>query len=345
MDEFIVRKLFDAHVHFREGDMLRTVAPITARYCSHALVMPNLSKPVRTWEDIHRYREEIKEAVGKPSGFTPLMTFKILPNTTPQSVQDIARCCPESAAAGKVYPYGLTTNAQDGVTDYFALFDVFSAMVPKFVLSLHGEKPGKHIIGRDREHAFLRTLRLIACTFPKLRIVLEHITTAAAVDAILGLPENVAATITVHHLLLTHDDVGSDRMCPNHYCKPIAKDPADRDALIEAATSGCPKFFFGSDSAPHPREGKARLHDCCAGIFTAPVALPLLVEVFEKHDALSRLEAFTSGFGRQFYGIPTYTERASDLLHVLRKPWTVPEEIGGIVPFYAGKELPWQIME
>lgn len=304
--------------------------------------MPNLTPPIRTPDDVSQYRQRILAAVGPESAFVPLMTFKILPDTDPHSVPELAQ--QKDLVAGKVYPKGLTHNAEDGVEDYFALRDVFAALQDsQLVLCLHGENPGKHIVGRNREHAFLRTLCFIVRTFPRLRIVLEHITTAAAVDMVLMLPDTVAATITVPHLLLTHDDVGGDRMCPNHYCKPIAKDPADRDALIEAATSGCPRFFFGSDSAPHPRKDKARLYDCCAGIFTAPVALPLLAEIFERHNALSRLESFARDFAIQFYHPPGLAHDSSRKLRLVKQPWTVPEEIGGIVPFYAGKEISWRV--
>ena len=249
--------------------------------------------------------------------------------------------------AGKVYPKNLTTNAQDGVNDFFALRDVLSAMQDhNLVLCLHGEMPGDHIMGRDREQAFLRTLKFLARTYPNLRIVMEHITTAAAVEAILDLPDNVAATITVHHLLLTHDDVGGDRMCPNHYCKPIAKDPTDRAALVQAVISGCPKFFFGSDSAPHPKEGKQRLYDCCAGIFTAPVALGLLADIFEQNNALGeRFELFVRNSGMDFYEVSEPLENPPRKLRFIKEPWLVPEEFAGIVPFWTKQTINWKVAE
>jgi len=343
MNERTILKPWDMHVHLRDGKMLETIAPITARHFARALVMPNLTPPIRTNDDVSRYRRKILAAVGPESSFEPLMTFKILPDTDPRVIGGMGV---NGLVAGKAYPKGLTHNAEDGIEDYFALRDVFAAMEEhKLVLCLHGEKPGKNIMGRNREREFLRTLCFLARTFPRLRIVLEHITTAAAVDMVLKLPDTISATITVHHLLLTQDDVGGDRMSPNHYCKPIAKDPADRDALIEAATSGCPKFFFGSDSAPHPREGKARLYDCCAGIFTAPVALPLLAEIFERHHALDRLELFVRDFAIQFYHPPGPAHDPLRKLRLVKQPWTVPEEMGGIVPFYAGKEISWRVAE
>jgi dihydroorotase len=346
MNEITIRKPYDMHVHLRDGEMLRIVAPITARYFHRALVMPNLKPPVCDANNVGWYRQEIISAAGSGSNFEPLMTFKIMPDTDPRSIASLAKL--KCLVAGKVYPKGLTTNADDGVEDFFALREVFKAMERhKLVLCLHGEMSGKHIIGRRREEEFLLILRFLARTYPNLRIVLEHITTAAAVEAVLSLSDNVAATITVHHLLLTHDDVGGDRLCPNNFCKPIAKDPKDRAALIQAAISGCPKFFFGSDSAPHPKEGKQRLYDCCAGIFTAPVAVPLLAEIFEQHGALheDRLELFLCDFAMAFYRLPGETGDSPPLLRLVREPWRVPAEIDGIVPFWANQEISWQVAD
>lgn len=352
MESLTIPKPFDAHVHFRDNEILQVVAPMTAQHFSLALVMPNLVPPVVSDDDIRAYRERIQHATQGVPDFEPLMTFKILPG---QGFMDVRRAHSAKAVAGKVYPKGLTTHAEDGVEDYFALHEVFSEMQHcGMVLCLHGEKPGLAIEGLDRERAFLRTLFYLARTYPNLRIVLEHITTEAAVEAVLQLPEAVAATITVHHLLLTIDDVAIDRMRPHHYCKPVAKFAHDRAALIEAATSGCPKFFFGSDSAPHAR-GKKECAECCAGIFTAPVALPLLAEIFESHSALDRLRHFVSGAGRTFYGRPA---EMSARLRLVKKPMRVPAEIGvdpdrisdfehvfrgGIVPFYADQEISWSV--
>lgn len=339
MERFLIRKMWDMHVHFRDGDMLQTVAPITAQYCACALVMPNLTPPIRTPDDVSQYRQRILAAVGPESDFVPLMTFKILPDTDPHSIPELAQ--QKDLVAGKVYPKGLTTNADDGIEDFFALGKVFAAMEKHdLVLCLHGELPGR-IPELKREHAFLRTLKFIARSFPRLRIVLEHITTAAAVDTVLDLPDTVAATITVHHLFLTHDDVVGTKLHPHHFCKPIAKTEEDRAALLEAALSGCPKFFFGSDSAPHPR-GAKECADGCAGMFTAPVAPPLLTETFEKHGAFKRLKPFTSDFPKRFYRLPEVKDRK---LLLVRQPWTVPEEIGSIVPFYAGQEISWRVVE
>lgn len=335
-----VPKPLDMHVHLRQDDLLRTVAPWTARYFSKALIMPNLTPPVCSANDVALYRQEIIVAAGSDSGFEPLMSFKILPDTKPAGLESLQRA---GAIAGKIYPKGLTTNAEDGVEDFFSLHRVFARMQElRLVLCLHGEKPGANIEGLDRERAFLRTLFYLACTFPQLRMVMEHITTAAAVDAILQLPDTVAATITVHHLMLTHDDVGGDRMRPHHYCKPVAKFAADRDALVEAAISGCPKFFFGSDSAPHPKDHK-ECSECCAGIFTAPVALPLLAEIFERNGALDRLQMFVHSAAMRFYGLSEIPPSRRPTITLVRQPMSVPEEIDGIVPFCAGKQLSWSV--
>ncbi len=339
--EITLPRFFDLHVHFRQGPQLRSVVPWTARFCAAALVMPNTTPPIRIASPLENYRDEIISSAGNESGncFQPLMTFKILPDTHVNTLRPLKEA---GAVAGKVYPRGLTTNAEDGVEDFFALYPVFAAMEALgLVLCLHGEMPGKDIDGMDRERAFLKTLIFIARTFPRLKIVMEHITTAAAVDTILLLPNNVAATITVHHLLLTHDDVGGDKMRPHHYCKPVAKLQADRTALIQAAISGCPKFFFGSDSAPHAKE-KKECSECCAGIFTAPVILPLLAEIFAKHNALDRLLYFIHDSGGRFYRL---TEKMPvHYLRLAQEPMTVPPEIDGIVPFMAGQTLPWSVV-
>lgn len=329
----------DAHLHVRQGKMLELVAPITARYFSYAVIMPNTHPPICTPDSINSYRAEIlRSTAGNP--FKPLMTFKILSDFDSKLVPAMKEA---GAIAGKVYPKGLTTNAEDGVSDFFALFPVFEAMQKAgLVLCLHGEMPGDEIEGLDRETAFLRTLYFIAKTFPYLKIVMEHITTEAAVDAILQLPANVAATITVHHLLLTYDDVGGDRMRVHNWCKPIAKRKRDRDALIEAAISGCPKFFFGSDSAPHPEE-KKRSEECCAGCFTAPVCLPLLAEIFEQHNALPRLEQFVVRSAAIFYELSFPMPPHTPQLTLVKQPMVVPLKIEEVVPFWAGKEISWSI--
>lgn len=334
---------FDAHLHLRDGDQLANVAPLSAQHFSAAIIMPNLTPAVRTVLDVSQYRERIMTTIGDNTPFEPLMTVKIYPDTDPDSLRTlIGPRNKRLAIAGKVYPKGLTTNAEDGVEDYFALFPVFKQMEDMgLVLCLHGEKPGSNIEGMDRESKFLRTLYYIANTFPDLQIVMEHITTEASVDAILNLPDNISATITAHHLMLTYDDVGGDRMRPHNWCKPVAKRASDRDALIESAISGCPKFFFGSDSAPHPKEKKESA-ECCAGVFTAPIALPLLAQIFDQHHALDRLAGFIGKFARKFYNVSHMPERPIMLVNT---PMKVPSEYGGVVPFMANQQLQWSVQE
>jgi len=241
--------------------------------------------------------------------------------------------------AAKLYPAGVTTNSSDGVQDITSLYSVFEEMQRvDMVLSIHGELPGAFCL--DREDAFLPTLERIATAFPSLRIVLEHITSKRAVEAIRSLRVGVVATITVHHLVLTLDDVVGDLIQPHHFCKPIPKTPADRAALVDAATSGDCRFFLGTDSAPHKNRNKAGDYGA-AGVFSAPVALPLLVQCFEQYDQLDRIEAFCSRYGRGFYGL----DATSRLITLRREKWTVPKSFGGLTPFWAGKDLSWQIAD
>ncbi|MBU6389666.1 dihydroorotase, partial [Patescibacteria group bacterium] len=239
--------------------------------------------------------------------------------------------------AGKLYPEGVTTNSEDGVNDIPALYPVFERMAKEeFILCLHGERPG--VFSLDRETAFLPVLEEIATRFPNLKIVLEHVTTEAAVELVKKLPDTVAATITVHHLYLTLDDVIGDKIRPHHFCKPVAKRPEDRAALLAAATSGNPKFFLGTDSAPHAVETK----ECeagCAGVYTAPVAIPLLAEIFERQNALDQLEGFTSFFGAEWYGLPPNAAHIT----LQKQEWIVPDRCGTVVPFRAGKKLTWKV--
>jgi dihydroorotase len=270
------------------------------------------------------------------------MTIKLTGATTPAMIED-------AKAAGiiaiKLYPAGVTTNSADGVSveNIEELFPIFQIMQDQdIVLSIHGELPNKYVL--LREELFLVKLAQIALSFPRLRIVLEHITTQAAATAVCKLPKNVAATITLHHMMITLDDVlcdkqgGGEFLNPHHYCKPIAKSPADRWALLEAAASGNPKFFFGSDTAPHLREKKESACGC-AGVWS-PVLLPLLALVFEKHEMLNRLEPFISQFGAEFYRLPL---NSGKITLTECEPIIVPPIINGIVPFWAGKELKWSV--
>jgi len=335
----------DWHVHLRQdGDLSATVRE-TASVFRRALIMPNTRPPILTWDDVVSYVLRIQdkvpdEHVGK---FVPLMAIQITADTKPF---DIIACDNAVCPAGKLYPAGVTTNSDNGVTDFKALYPVFAQMEKSGkVLCVHGEMPGDHLDEDDREAAFLGTLWDLAHDFPELRIVLEHVSTADAVRAVERYPDNVAATITAHHLTLTKNDLYGGTLQPHHFCKPVVKRMSDRAALVAAATGGNPKFFFGSDSAPHVK-GLKECSDGCAGIFSAPTCLPVLAEVFETAGALDRLEAFVSRHGMAFYRQPEnyYGLPEAGTITLRKEAWTVPERIDKrFVPFRAGRTLSWKV--
>ncbi len=338
IDELKIRTPDDMHVHLREGDMLRSVVGYTACSFARALVMPNTSRPVLDGRDVTLYRDCIvsssaHEAEDVPA-FEPLMSVKLIRSTIPNVLGE-ARLA--GAVAAKFYPEGVTTNSDDGVADVRDLEVALGAMEKLgMVLCLHGEVPG--VFCMDREAAFLDSLRWISRSFPRLKVVLEHVTTAAAVDEVFRLPDHVGATITAHHLFHTLDDVVGGMLNPHAFCKPIAKTPADRDALRVAAMSGSPKFFFGSDSAPHA-VGRKECSSGCAGVFSAPCALEALAIAFDEEDELHRLENFVSVFGAEFYGLPLN----SGTVTLSRHEWTMHDNASGIVPLFANKKLPWLV--
>ncbi len=337
MDRFTMRAPDDFHVHFRSGDMMRAVVPHTARQFTRALVMPNTNPPVLDEEEMAAYEEDIRAFLAfKNLSLEPLMTIQIVEDMDPARIAKAKR---RGAVAGKVYPRNMTTNSANGVADYRKLWPVFAEMEEYGMLGLfHGEHPDPATFCLDREARFLDILQSIAEDFPGLRIVIEHVTTAAAVDCVACLGNNVAATITVHHLYLTLNDVIGGSLAPHHFCKPVAKRHEDLLALIGAATGGNPKFFLGTDSAPHLREAK----ECasgCAGVFTAPVAIPLLLQLFEYNGHVNKLENFCSGFGADFYGL----ERNEGAVTLVKDPWVVPPLYDGVVPFWAGKEIVWRM--
>lgn len=312
------------------SDLVRETAKVFAR----SNVMPNTLPPVKNAEDLIKYHEELK-AVGTDLEF--LMTFKVMPDTSPEVIPELKAA---GAVAGKLYPLGVTTHSEDGVADIEALFPTFQAMQEaNLVLCLHGEVPGEEAL--KREEAFLPTLQTLHKNFPKLRIILEHASSKAAVEAVQSMGETVAATVTIHHLTLTIEDV-QDALGninhPHHLCMPICKTEADRKALQEVVLSGHPKFFLGTDSAPHTRKNKEDGHPP-AGIYTTPVALPVLAQLFEEAGHLEKLEAFTSQFGAEFYQLPLNEGQ----LRLKKEAWTVPEEMFGVVPFRAGQQLEWKI--
>ena len=336
MDTITIRRPDDWHVHLREGELMPHMARLTAAQFARATVMPNtLHPPIRTAADALAYRQKI-EAATRGMDFTPIMTTKLYPTTT---VAMIKGAWETGVRAAKLYPEGVTTHSEDGISleNIFNMYQVFQAMERcGMLLLLHGEAPGHFCL--DREVVFLNTPTQLVHDFPRLKIVLEHITTQEAVSAVLSLPYTVAATITLHHLELTLDDVVGDKIKPHNFCKPIAKRPEDRQAILGAALSGSPQFFFGSDSAPHP-VGAKECAEGCAGVFTAPVVMPRLVEIFERHRALDRLEDFVAHLGADFYGLPLN----GGMLVLVREPWVVPTEYHGVRPYLAGQTLAWQV--
>jgi dihydroorotase len=321
----------DMHLHLREGAMLTQVAPLSARDFAAAVVMPNLVPPVTSRERLEAYRAEIGAATADQT-FSPLMTLFFRDYTYAElaAVRD--------AIIGiKLYPEGVTTNSSGGVRDLDAIFPTLEIMQELGIpLLVHGESHGFVL---DREAEFLPVYDRLARAFPRLLIVMEHITTAAAV-ALLDQHPNLAATVTLHHLLITLDDLAGGLLQPHLFCKPIAKRPEDRAALRHAALAAHPRLMFGSDSAPHPVDRK-EADGCAAGVFTAPVILPLLVDLFAQHDALPNLQAFLSTNAQQIYHLTP----PHKTVVVGQEPWTVPARYGTVVPFAAGQTVEWQVLD
>jgi dihydroorotase len=334
----------DWHLHLRDGDALASVIGHTAERFARAIVMPNLKPPVTTVAQAEDYRRRILASLPAGARFQPLMTLYLTENTP---AEEIARAkASGSVFAVKYYPAGATTNSDSGVRELPRVYRVLEAMEKhELPLLMHGEvtDPGVDIF--DRERVFIeRHLLPLRERFPALRMVLEHITTRDAVEFVRGAPANVAATITAHHLLLNRNALFEGGIRPHHYCAPILKRETHRAALLQAATSGDPHFFLGTDSAPHPREAKESACGC-AGLYTAHAALELYAEAFEQAGRLDRLEAFASFHGADFYSLPRNQERIA----LERTPWIVPEEypLAGSTckPMRAGEAVAWSIAE
>lgn len=346
MIKFTIPMPLDMHVHLREGAMLDLVAKHTAAQFSAALIMPNTTKSILTGEDVKRYQEEILMATreGYLSDFTPLMTIKLTEETTVNTIMGAHK----EIVAAKLYPQGVTTNSADGVRDWKTIGPALAALQDMDkVLCIHGEHPESFVM--DREEDYLDTIEQISEAFPKLRIVLEHISTRAAAEWVESSREGIAATITAHHLFLTLDDVVGGMLKPHNFCKPIAKREEDRDALRRKALSGHPKFFLGTDSAPHA-VGKKECHSGCAGVFSAPVAMGLLAELFFRKDQAwvwptrrLQLQRFAHDNAQAFYRMP-FTPRT---LQIMESDWQVPNSFihdpsgTRVIPFYAGRILHW----
>lgn len=339
--ELTLRRPDDWHLHLRDGEMLADLVPSVARRFGRAICMPNLRPPVTTVSQALAYRERILEQVPQGVRFEPLMTLYLTDHTTVEEIERAA--AHEEVAAVKLYPAGATTNSEEGVTDLAGLDDRLFAMAERELpLLVHGEVTDPGVDVFDREKRFLQdVLAPMVDRIDGLRIVLEHITTATAVDFVRQSPTRVGATITAHHLRYNRNAMLVGGIRPHLYCLPVLKREEDRQALVEAAIGDDPRFFLGTDSAPHERRTKETACGC-AGCFTSPVALELYAEVFEDHDSLDRLEAFASERGADFYKRPRSEER----LTLVREPWRVPETLplgsGEIVPFAAGETLRWQ---
>lgn len=321
------------HLHLRDGEMLENIAKESARTFSGALIMPNLVPPVSSKEEVVAYKKRIMDAVGNEK-FTPYMTLFFKPSYDRAFLESVK----EEITAIKLYPAGITTNSEGGVSgfDVEELRPALEAMSELNIpLCVHGETNG---FVMDREAEFVSIYEKLASAFPKLKIIMEHITTKESVEA-LDRFENLYATITVHHLLITLDDVAGGMLKPHLFCKPIAKRPEDREALLKVALEAHPKVMFGSDSAPHPQHAKESC-GCAAGVFTAPIALQVLAELFEKEKApLENLQAFISGNAQKIYGLAPLAKTVM----LEKKSFHVPSNYKGVVPMYADERLGYSI--
>jgi dihydroorotase len=334
----------DWHLHLRDGEALASVLAHTARQFGRAIVMPNLKPPVTTVERAQAYRDRIVAALPAGACFEPLMTLYLTDNTP---ASEIAKAAASGfVKAVKLYPAGATTNSDDGLTNIAKAYDVIAEMERVGLpLLVHGEVTDAKIDLFDREKVFIDTVLLpLTQRFPKLKVVMEHITTQDAAEFVANSPSTVAATITAHHLLYNRNAIFQGGVRPHWYCLPVLKRETHREALVAAAVSGNPKFFLGTDSAPHAKQTKEAACGC-AGCYTAYAAIELYAEAFEAAGALDKLETFASFNGPDWYGLP----RNSGTITLAKENWTVPAEypyIAGdtIVPLRAGETLSWKML-
>jgi dihydroorotase len=343
MQELTLLRPDDWHIHFRDGDLLAYTVPPTAKVFKRAIAMPNLVPPVKTTEQALAYRERLLAHAPAGSGFEPLMVLYLTDETDPAEIK-LAKASGKVMAA-KLYPAGATTNSSHGVTNLQNIYPALEAMSEVGLpLLVHGEVTDSDIDIFDREQMFIdRVLLPLTQRFPNLKIVLEHITTRDAAQFVQGAAANIAATITVQHLLYNRNHMLVGGIRPHLFCLPILKRSVHQQALLDAVSSGSAKFFLGTDSAPHARHTKESACGC-AGCFTAPAAIELYAEVFESLGALSKLEAFASHYGPDFYGLPRNTER----LTLRKQPWVLPNELQfgahHITPLKAGETVQWKIV-
>jgi dihydroorotase len=329
----------DWHLHLRDGEHMKAVLPDTVRRFARAIVMPNLKPPVTTAGAAIEYRERILAALPAGADFTPLMTLYLTDRTDPSDIDDALKA--QWVKACKLYPAGATTNSDSGVTDIRRMDNVLARMSETGMpLLVHGEVTARHIDVFDRESRFIdEVLAPTIDRFPKLRVVFEHITTARAAEFVRQAREGVAATITPQHLLHNRNAIFEGGIRPHYYCLPILKTEADREALIAAATSGNPRFFLGTDSAPHAKSTKENACGC-AGMFSAHAGIELYAEAFDEAGKLDKLEGFASDFGADFYGLP----RNSTRIRLARREWRPPANYGEFVPMRANEPIHWQLV-
>jgi len=344
MTTITLRRPDDLHLHLRDGEAMRSVLPFTAARFARALIMPNLRPAVTTTAHAQAYRRRILDALPAGMAFEPLMTLYLTDHTDPAEV-DRAKASGHIAGL-KLYPAGATTHSDAGVTDIRRLDAVLERMAElDLVLEVHGEVTAPEVDVFDREERFIDSvLAPLTARWPRLRIVFEHITTRAAVEFVRGSRRGIAATLTPQHLLMNRNALFAGGIRPHHFCLPVLKSEADREALLAVVASGDPRFFLGTDSAPHARNAKEAACGC-AGIFSAHAAIELYAEAFEAVGALGRLEAFAAEHGADFYGLPRNTER----LTLIKDAWEVPPSyrFGAeeLVPLRAGERIGWRLAE
>lgn len=343
MNKLTITRPDDWHLHLRDGAALKAVLPDTAKQFARAIVMPNLRPPVTTTALATAYRERIMQALPAGMRFEPLMTLYLTDNT---SADEIVKAKESGLVHGvKLYPAGATTNSDSGVSNLGHCVKALEAMEKVGMpLLVHGEVTDANIDVFDREKVFIeQIMKPLLARFQGLKVVFEHITTKDVAEFVMASGPNIGATITAHHLLMNRNAMFTGGIRPHHYCLPVLKRETHRQALIKAATSGSPKFFLGTDSAPHAKSAKESTCGC-AGMYTAHAAIELYAEAFEEANALDKLEGFASFYGADFYGLPRNTDRIA----LLKEIWTVPESIpfdgDVLVPLRAGQDVSWRIV-
>ena len=340
MQTVIINRPDDWHVHLRDGDLLHHTVPATAQHFARALIMPNLKPALTTLPVIEHYRNRIIAAIPENHSFIPYMTFYLNESVKAEELEQAASI--PYILGAKLYPAGATTNSEAGAKSVTDLYDLFEVLQNNnLVLQIHGEVTHGDIF--EREGLFINEyLKPIIANFPKLRIVLEHISTQTAVDFVIQAPVNVAATITPHHLLYNRNKLLAGGLRPHYYCLPILKHERDQKALHIAVGSGNPKFFAGTDSAPHAVNNKESACGC-AGIYSAPFALALYAQIFEELNHLEQLNYFTSRFGAEFYQLPINQEKIELIKSPQQVPDSMPFGLNQVVPMAAGETIQWSI--